>query len=100
MTRKGYADLRAATFFGAAFLPGLADFVPVFAPAPAFSAGAFFAVPDFVALFVAAFAGLPADDSPPPGRPALAASTLARSAAIRSTTVPDVGCACSGCFTS
>src|SRR3954451_16830131 len=97
MTRKDYADLRAATFFGADFLVDLADFALVFAVD--FLAGAFFAAPLLAAFFPPDLAGR-AVDSPPPGRPAFAASTLARRAAIRSTTVPDVGCACSGSFTS
>src|SRR3954454_14167287 len=96
MTRKDYADLRAATFFGADFLVDLADFALVFAAD--FLAGAFLAAP-LAAFFPSDLAGR-AVDSPPPGRPAFAASTLARRAAIRSTTVPEVGCACSGCLTS
>src|SRR3954469_3134495 len=100
MTRKDYADLRAATFFGAGFLLDLAAFAPVFELAADFLAGAFFAAPLLAAAFLPPdFAGL-AVDSPLPARPAFAASTLARRAAIRSTTVPDVGCACSGCLTS
>src|SRR3954451_7330569 len=103
--REGQADLRAfARFVAVFFVP--ADFAADFlAVGFAFFAGALFAGFFDAALLrpadldVVRAGALPAAETSPP-RPCLAASTLARSAAIRSTTVPVSPAGCSGCTTS
>src|SRR4051794_2345683 len=101
----GQADLRAFARFAAVFL--VVDFAADFLAAGlAFFADVFFAADFFDAAVLrpAVFDGVPEEvlssAAEPPLRPCLAASTLARSAAMRSTTVPVSPVGCSGCTTS